>query len=109
MLEVGGRDAGAGTMVDEENPMPAPRTLTLSPSARAELEHAARTDHRPYFRERCSALLKIAAGASVRQVAQYGLLRRRKPDTVADWLNRYEAQGLAGLVQLPRRCGTAWP
>lgn len=89
--------------------MPAPRTLTLSTSAPAELAHAARTDARPYFRERCSALLKIAAGASIRQVAQHGLLRRRKPDTVAEWLNRYEADGLAGLVQLPRRCGTAWP
>lgn len=89
--------------------MPVPRTLTLSTSARAELAHAARTDARPYVRERWSALLKIAAGASIRQVAQQGLLRRRKPDTVADWLNRYEAAGLAGLVQLPRRRGTAWP
>lgn len=89
--------------------MPAPRTLRVTASAQAELEHAARTDARPYFRERCSAVLQIAAGVSIRQVARQGLLRRRKPDTVAEWLNRFEADGLAGLVQLPRRSGAWWP
>jgi hypothetical protein len=38
----------------------------LTADQRSELERAQRTDARPYFRERCSALLLIADGASVR-------------------------------------------
>jgi hypothetical protein len=35
-------------------------------------------------------------------LAQQGVLKRRKPDTVYQWLDRYEHHGLAGLVQQPR-------
>lgn len=51
-----------------------------------------------YLRERAAALLKIAAGQSVHAVAKTGLLRPRQPDTVYDWLNRYEAEGVDGLI-----------
>lgn len=56
-------------------------------------------DHhtKPHMRERAAALLKIASGKSVNWVAQEGLLRERKWETVASWLNAYEEQGLAGL------------
>lgn len=56
-------------------------------------------DHadKPYLRERASALLQVAAGRSGNWVALNGLLRRRKPDTIYDWLDRYEAKGIAGL------------
>ncbi len=56
-------------------------------------------DHhaKPHMRERAAALLKIASGKSVNWVAQEGLLRERKWDTVASWLNAYEEEGLAGL------------
>lgn len=56
-------------------------------------------DHhpKPHMRERAAALLKIAGGKSVNWVAQEGLLRERKWDTVAGWLNDYEAVGLGGL------------
>jgi hypothetical protein len=54
-------------------------------------------DPRPYVRERCSAILKIAEGHSAHWVAQNGLLKVRDPDTVYDWLNAYEAENLAGL------------
>jgi transposase len=83
--------------------VPASRSLDLNPADRAALAHAASQDPRPYYRERCAALLKIADGTSVRQVAQHGLLRRRRPETVADWLHRYQATGLDGLVQQSRR------
>lgn len=53
---------------------------------------------KPYLRERAAALLKIAAGQSPHAVAQEGLLRPRQPDTVYEWLNRYEAEGVAGLT-----------
>ena len=56
-------------------------------------------DHanKPYLRERASAILQVAAGRSGRWVAYNGLLRQRKPDTIYQWLDRYEATGLAGL------------
>ena len=74
------------------------RTLTLTEAARKELmEHR---DHHPspQARERCAALLKIAAGASPHSVAKQGLLKERDPDTVYEWLNRYEAEGVDALL-----------
>lgn len=79
-----------------------PRTLSLSPEQRAELEQARDHAQRPYLRERAAALLKIADGQSVCAVAAHGLLRRRQPETVTVWLNRYQAAGFAGLVQHAR-------
>lgn len=57
-------------------------------------------DHSPQaqVRERCAALLKIAGGRSANWVAQYGLLKVRPVETVYNWLNIYEAEGLAGLI-----------
>jgi hypothetical protein len=78
------------------------RTLTLTAAQQAELAQARDHDHRPYLRERAAALLKIAAGQSVRAVALHGLLRRRAPETVYAWLNRYQAAGFSGLVQHAR-------
>lgn len=79
------------------------RTLVLTPAQRAELEAARDRDPRPYLRERCAALLKVADGASAHAVARRGLLRPRDPDTVYGWLDGYAAAGLPGLVQRPRR------
>ena len=69
------------------------------PSAKQQAELAAARDHHAlaYVRERAGALLKIAAGQSVRHVALSGLLKPRDPHTVAEWLERYRASGLAGL------------
>ncbi len=80
-----------------------PRTLVLTPVQRAELERVRARDNRPYLREMASALLQIADGASARAVALSGLLRVRKPETVAHWVDRYRAGGVAGLVHRPRR------
>ncbi|MCB0192196.1 MAG: helix-turn-helix domain-containing protein [Anaerolineae bacterium] len=57
-------------------------------------------DHaeKPYLRERAAALLKIAGGQAAYAVAQQGLLRPRQPNTVYEWLDRYEAEGIAGLT-----------
>jgi len=56
-------------------------------------------DHhpKPYLREKAGALLKIAAGKSVRWVAHQGLLKRRNYKTVMRWLDAYEEAGLGGL------------
>ena len=74
------------------------RTLALSPAQCEELVAQRDHDPRPYVRERCAALVKIAEGLSPHAVAQRGLLRARDPDTVYGWLAAYEARGLAGLI-----------
>ncbi len=78
------------------------RTLPLTAEARAELEHTRDRDKRAYLRECTAALLKIADGASPFHVALFGLHKRRHPDTVYSWLDRYLEHGVAGLVHKPR-------
>jgi hypothetical protein len=78
------------------------RTLSLTLEQRQELELTRDRDKRAYMRERAAALLKIADSYSARQVALGGLHKRRDPDTVYAWLNRYERAGLKGLEQLAR-------
>ena len=73
------------------------RSLTLKTIEVHELIDPRDHDPRPYVRERCSAILKIAEGHSAHWVAENGLLKARNPDTVYDWLNAYEAEKLAGL------------
>jgi transposase len=60
-------------------------------------------DHapKPYLRERCAAILKIADGHAPYAVARSGLLKPRDPDTIYAWLNAYEADGFDGLVEHP--------
>ena len=74
------------------------RTLALSDDERAELLSHRDHDPKPYVRERCAAVLKIAEGHSPYAVANAGLLRPRDPDTVYGWLDHYQAQGLPGLL-----------
>jgi hypothetical protein len=73
------------------------RMVKLSRIQQKELERCRDHDLRPDIRERCAAVLKIAAGQSAHAVAQGGLLKRRDPDTVYSWLHRYEERGLEGL------------
>ena len=79
------------------------RTLDLSEGERQELMRCRDHDPRPDVRERCAAILKIAAGTTAHAVARRGLLKERDPDPVYGWLNAYERGGLAGL--LARRHG----
>ncbi len=73
------------------------RTLELTNSQRQDLQHYRDHDPRPYVRERCAALLKIADGQSPHAVARQGLLKPRDPDTVYDWLNWYEQLGIRSV------------
>lgn len=83
--------------------MPKPLCLVLSAHQIKELEQARDKHPLPYVRERAAALLKIAAGQSGRDVALHGLLKARWPDTVYDWVKRYQAEGLKGLLVRPGR------
>jgi hypothetical protein len=58
------------------------RTLRLKTRAQRELEHYRDHDSRPYVRERCGAIVKIAVGATPHAVARHGLLQPRDPDTL---------------------------
>jgi hypothetical protein len=78
------------------------RALTLTEVQRQELLQLRDHDSRPYVRERGAAILKIAEGQSPHRVATSGLLKPRDPDTVYAWLDRYEAQGAAGLIAHPQ-------
>ena len=73
------------------------RTLALSDDERAALLNHRDHDPKPYVRERCAALLKIADGAAPYAVANAGLLRHRDPDTVYAWLDHFHDEGLSGL------------
>ena len=78
------------------------RTLTLkSHTARKRLVWHRDHDPKPYIRERCAAILKIADGHAPYAVARTGLLKPRDPDTVYTWLDAYEADGFDGLVAHP--------
>lgn len=74
-----------------------PIQLDLSQAQRQALEAMRDRSPHAYLRERAAAILKIADGASGRQVATEGLLKRRKADTVYEWVQRYRAQELEGL------------
>ena len=68
-----------------------------------ELERLRDSGPKAYLRERAAAILKIAEGIAAAVVARALLLKPRKPDTVYDWLNRYEKEGIQGLVIKPGR------
>lgn len=79
------------------------RTLKIkSQRARKRLRWHRDHDPKPYVRERCAAILKIADGLSPHAIARTGLLKPRDPDTVYAWLDAYEANGFDGLVQRPQ-------
>src|SRR5579859_6784794 len=74
------------------------RILSLNEREREALIAHRDHDGNPQIRERCPALLKIAAGQSAYAVARQGLLKPRDPDTVYEWLDGYEQYGLAGVL-----------
>ena len=78
-------------------------SIDLTVEQTSELMYARDHHAKPYVRERCAAILKIAKGMSGRQVALGGLLKKRAPDTVYTWFHRYEEEGLTGLLIKPGR------
>jgi hypothetical protein len=78
------------------------RALSLTEEQRQELLRLRDHDPRPYVRERGAAILKIAQGLPPHRVARSGLLKPRDPDTVYAWLDRHQAEGVAGLIARPQ-------
>lgn len=71
--------------------------IILTIEEQSKLEQVVKSDPRAYMRERASAILKISSGKSALYVAQYGLLRPRRVNTVYEWVDRYLAEGIKGL------------
>lgn len=83
--------------------MARPYKVILTAEQRAELEQIRDHHPKPYVRERAAAILKVADGQSIRQVALDGLLKRREPETVKEWIVRYLTDGPKGLWVKPGR------
>ena len=50
-----------------------------------------------YVRERAAAIVQVADGKTVADVARRGLIRHRQDETVSVWIQRYRDQGVQGL------------
>lgn len=74
------------------------RQVMLTDEQKRELIWARDHHEKAYVSTKAAAILKVAAGQSMRQVAAHGLLRAVKEDYVSDWIDRYQSEGLAGLV-----------
>ena len=83
--------------------MSAPRRIELSEAQRAELIAVRDHHEKAYYRERASAILKIADGIPLSVVAQRGLLKVRYPATLRRWVTSYERDGIAGWQVRPGR------
>jgi hypothetical protein len=78
--------------------VPKRRTLDLSEQQRKELLDCRDHHKQAYMRERAAALLFIADGLAPAVVARKKLWRSRDPDTIYTWLDRYQQDGLGGLL-----------
>ena len=74
-------------------------TILLSELEKSALEKVVSSHEKPYMRERASAILKIASGQSGIEVAFNGLLKKRRKNTVYEWVKSYQALGIDGLAQ----------
>lgn len=74
------------------------QTIALTERQKKELEQIRDHDARPWARERCAAILKIATGKSPYWVARKGLLKERDPDTVYFWMKLYKEGGAEKLL-----------
>lgn len=78
--------------------MPKVIKLCLTAEQIAELTTARNRHPKAYVREKVAAILKVNQGQSVRQVALYGLHKKRSEHTVKGWIESYLERGLAGLL-----------
>lgn len=72
--------------------------LALTKEQIADLQAALNKHPKPYVRERASAILQIHQGKPGSQVAQKGLLRKRRENTLYDWVHRFQQEGMAALL-----------
>ena len=79
------------------------RRVTLDAARKAALVKMRDTGAKPFLRERAAAILKVAEGLPAKVVARERLLRTRRPETVCEWLDRFQEGGIAALEIKPGR------
>ena len=79
------------------------RYITLSEEQQQELRHCRDHHERPYMRMKAAAILKVATGQTIKQVALTGLNKSVTQECVSVWISRYEQDGLDGLRVQPGR------
>ena len=77
--------------------MAQPRCMDLTAAQAEELQWVRDHHQKASMRERAAAILKVASGLSMLQVALHGLLKPRRYETISEWISRYERGGVAGL------------
>ncbi len=68
--------------------MASQRQVSLQDAQAQELRRVRKYHPKAYVRERAAAILKVAAGASMRQVVANGLLQTRTEEAVSQWIDR---------------------
>jgi len=75
----------------------------LSEEQEQELRHCRDHHDLPYMRLKAAAILKVATGQTIKQVALTGLNQPVTQECVSAWISRYEQEGLQGLRVQPGR------
>jgi transposase len=76
--------------------MPKRINIKLSEEEKAQLERWVKNPPRPYLRERARAILRIAGGTPIMQVAQTLRIRIHRT-AVSEWVHRFEEGRVEGL------------
>src|SRR5207247_1914471 len=79
------------------------RPVILREEQEQELRHCREQHDLPYMRLKAAAILKVATGQTIKQVALTGLNKPVTQECVSVWISRYEQEGLAGLRVQPGR------
>ena len=79
------------------------RQVELSEEQRQELVDCRDHDPAPHMRMKAAAILKVAAGQTMKAVALDGLNKPVDQESVSRWISRYEQDGLDGLRVQPGR------
>ena len=74
------------------------KEIKLSTEAKQALEHVYKTDSNYSFRQRCKMVLLKSAGYTAKDIA---VILSSNLASVYNWLNRYDAAGIAGLRTRP--------
>lgn len=72
--------------------------VALNQAQRAELLRLRSVHPKPYMRERAATILQLAEGKTLGEIAEQGLLKSHRPETVSDWAKGYLAEGVEGLA-----------
>jgi len=80
--------------------MPKRYVIELNDADQAKLKAWIKNPPKPYLRKRARAILLVAEGKPLYQVAKHPRIRVHRT-TVSEWVRRYLAEGIEGLKVRP--------